>query len=195
MMDRQNISLGVILIELLLAVGSNGVCSSGNCHAHDICVKDSDCATGLKCTNCSSADEMNYRCTRFCVTDPVSQVGGLPFNKYSWLTTHNSFAIVGEKSYTGTERIADCNQEDSVTDQLNNGVRGLMLDMYDFENAVWLCHSNGTCFNVTAFMPAINTLKEIATFLAANPSEIITIFIEDYVKAPKGLTKSSLLLD
>lgn len=27
------------------------------------------------------------------------------------------------------------------------------------------------------------------TFLAANPSEIITIFIEDYVTSPKGLTK------
>ena len=37
--------------------------------------------------------------------------------------------------------------------------------------------------------PAINALKEIEAFLAANPSEIVTIFIEDYVKAPKGLTK------
>ncbi|XP_057852375.2 PI-PLC X domain-containing protein At5g67130 isoform X1 [Cryptomeria japonica] len=189
MMVKQNISLVVILAELLLAVASNGVCSPGSCQAHDICAKDSDCAADLKCTNCSSADDMNYRCTRFSVTDPVSQVGDLPFNRYSWLTTHNSFAIVGEKSYTGTERITFCNQEDSVTNQLNNGVRGLMLDMYDFENDVWLCHSNGTCFNVTAFMPAIITLKEIAAFLAANPSEIITIFIEDYVKAPKGLTK------
>ena len=38
-------------------------------------------------------------------------------------------------------------------------------------------------------MPAVNTLKEIQAFLAANPSEIVTIFIEDYVKATKGLTK------
>jgi hypothetical protein len=65
-----------------------------------------------------------------------------------------------------------------------------MLDMYDFENDVWLCHSfGGTCSNETAFMPAVNTLKEIQAFLAANPSEIITIFIEDYVQATKGLTK------
>ena len=32
-------------------------------------------------------------------------------------------------------------------------------------------------------------LKEIQTFLEANPSEIITIFIEDYVVSPQGLTK------
>lgn len=32
-------------------------------------------------------------------------------------------------------------------------------------------------------------LREIQKFLEANPSEIITIFIEDYVTSPKGLTK------
>lgn len=37
--------------------------------------------------------------------------------------------------------------------------------------------------------PAINVLKEIEAFLAANPSEIVTIFIEDYVTSPQGLTK------
>ena len=37
--------------------------------------------------------------------------------------------------------------------------------------------------------PAINVLKEIETFLAANPSEVITIFVEDYVKSTNGLSK------
>ena len=32
-------------------------------------------------------------------------------------------------------------------------------------------------------------LKEIETFLAANPSEVVTIFIEDYVTSRQGLTK------
>ncbi|KAK6924050.1 hypothetical protein RJ641_010250 [Dillenia turbinata] len=77
-----------------------------------------------------------------------------------------------------------------------NGVRGLMLDMYDFENDIWLCHSfGGKCYNFTAFIlfvtlqqPAINVLKEIQAFLEANPSEIVTIFIEDYVQTTNGLT-------
>ncbi|GKV01591.1 hypothetical protein SLEP1_g14137 [Rubroshorea leprosula] len=65
-----------------------------------------------------------------------------------------------------------------------------MLDMYDFENDIWLCHSSGgICLNITAFQPAINILKEIQVFLAANPSEIVTIIIEDYVTSPSGLTK------
>lgn len=37
--------------------------------------------------------------------------------------------------------------------------------------------------------PAINVLKDMKSFLDANPSEIITIFIEDYVTSPQGLTK------
>lgn len=36
--------------------------------------------------------------------------------------------------------------------------------------------------------PAINTLKEVEAFLSQNPTEIVTIIIEDYVHTPKGLT-------
>ena len=37
--------------------------------------------------------------------------------------------------------------------------------------------------------PALNVLKEVQTFLEANPSEIVTIIIEDYVTSPRGLSK------
>lgn len=37
--------------------------------------------------------------------------------------------------------------------------------------------------------PAINVLQEINKFLEANPSEIVTIFIEDYVTSSQGLSK------
>ncbi|XP_059643021.1 PI-PLC X domain-containing protein At5g67130 isoform X2 [Cornus florida] len=80
----------------------------------------------------------------------------------------------------------------TTTDQfkLLNGVRALMLDTYDFQGAVWLCHSfGGQCHDYTAFEPAIDTLKEIEAFLSANPTEIVTIILEDYVQAPNGLTK------
>lgn len=90
--------------------------------------------------------------------------------------------------------------------------------MYDFTDDIWLCHSfGGKCLNVTAFVstsmlqiciycnfvhntdlqhicsyfqqPAINVLKEIQSFLNDNPTEIVTIFIEDYVTSAQGLTK------
>lgn len=37
--------------------------------------------------------------------------------------------------------------------------------------------------------PAIDTLREVEAFLSANPVEIVTLILEDYVKAPNGLTK------
>ncbi|GAA0148489.1 hypothetical protein LIER_43007 [Lithospermum erythrorhizon] len=62
--------------------------------------------------------------------------------------------------------------------------------MYDFNNDIWLCHSFGAnCYNVTAFQPAINVLREIRVFLEGNPCEIVTIFVEDYVTSSRGLSK------
>lgn len=106
------------------------------------------------------------------------------------MVTHNAFSNVNAPPLPGVQRLTFYNQEDTITNQLMNGVRGLMLDMYDFDNDIWLCHSfNGQCFNFTAFQPAVNTLKEVESFLSQNPNEIVTIIIEDYVHTTKGLTK------
>ncbi|KAM3742865.1 hypothetical protein ACB098_07G100500 [Castanea mollissima] len=154
------------------------------------CVSDSNCDSGLHCETCVTNGNVRPRCTRIQPISPTSKVKGLPFNRYSWLTTHNSYARLGQKSATGSVILSPTNQQDSITSQLDDGIRGLMLDMYDFNNDIWLCHSyGGQCYNYTAFQPAINVLKEIQSFLDANPSEIVTIFIEDYVTSPKGLTK------
>ncbi|XP_048335477.1 PI-PLC X domain-containing protein At5g67130 [Ziziphus jujuba] len=164
-------------------------CSSG-LKIGETCSKDGECDSGLRCEKCDANGNTRSRCTRIQPLHPTSKVKGLPFNQYSWLTTHNSFAMSGAKSATGSVLVSATNQDDSVTSQLTNGVRGLMLDMYDFNNDIWLCHSfGGKCYNFTSFQPAVNVLKEIRVFLEANPSEIITIFIEDYVTSTQGLTK------
>ncbi|KAK1422037.1 hypothetical protein QVD17_24879 [Tagetes erecta] len=165
-------------------------CSNGNCQMLESCSVDTDCAHGLYCGNCSQLGKNQSFCIRAQVNIPTAIIKGLPFNKYTWLVTHNAFSIVDAPLLTGPQRITFYNQEDSVTNQLRNGVRGLMLDMYDFENDIWLCHSfHGQCYNITAFQPAINTLKEVEAFLSSNPAEIVTIIIEDYVHTPKALTK------
>lgn len=48
-----------------------------------------------------------------------SQARDLPFNRYAWLTTHNSFARLGQRSQTGVAIATAFNQQDTVTDQLN----------------------------------------------------------------------------
>ncbi|GLU09233.1 hypothetical protein SLE2022_261050 [Rubroshorea leprosula] len=178
-------SITILLFISALLLGSCSALEEGQ-----NCITNGNCDSGLHCETCIANGNLLPRCTRIQPVNPFSKVKGLPFNRYSWLTTHNSFAKLGERSATGSVILAPTNQQDSITSQLNNGVRGFMLDMYDFENDIWLCHSSGgICLNITAFQPAINILKEIQVFLAANPSEIVTIIIEDYVTSPSGLTK------
>ncbi|OVA15852.1 Phospholipase C [Macleaya cordata] len=184
-----DVFLFLSLLQTLFFITSSA-CSNGNCQLLDSCSMPTDCGSGLYCGNCPATGKTQPICVRGQVIQPTSIIKGLPFNKYSWLVTHNSFSIVNAPLLLGVQRVTFYNQEDTVTNQLRNGVRGLMLDMYDFENDIWLCHSlRGQCYNFTAFEPAINTLKEVEAFLSENPTEIVTIIIEDYVHTPKGLTK------
>ncbi|KAJ1381965.1 PLC-like phosphodiesterase, TIM beta/alpha-barrel domain superfamily [Sesbania bispinosa] len=182
--------LCLLLVILQLWYCVDAACSNGDCRLLDECSSDDDCGTGLYCFSCSIRLS-GSRCVRSSITDQFKLINNsLPFNKYAFLTTHNAFAIDGEPSHTGVPRLTITNQEDSVTQQLKNGVHGLMLDTYDFDGDVWLCHSfNGQCHDYTAFGPAIDTLKEIAAFLSANPTEIVTLILEDYVRTRNGLTK------
>uniref|UniRef100_A0A453B527 PI-PLC X domain-containing protein n=2 Tax=Aegilops tauschii subsp. strangulata TaxID=200361 RepID=A0A453B527_AEGTS len=179
----------VILCVVLLLEGA-AACSGGRCELGDRCSSEGDCGSELYCYNCW-IEFAGKRCVRTTVADPFKIADtSLPFNKYAFLTTHNSFSIRGEPFHTGVPRITLYNQDDSVTDQLNNGVRALMLDVYDFRDDIWLCHSKGgKCFDFTAFEPAIGTMMEVEAFLSANPSEIVTLILEDYVSSDHGLSK------
>ncbi|GLU13552.1 hypothetical protein SLE2022_301840 [Rubroshorea leprosula] len=189
-MKRFNLYLQLLLIISCFFSSVSTLKIGETCSSSNSSSSATACDSGLTCQTCPANGNTRPRCTRIQPLNPTSVVKGLPFNRYSWLTTHNSYALSGAKSETGSTIISPTNQEDTVTSQLNNGVRGIMLDMYDFDNDIWLCHSfGGKCYNFTAFQPAINVLKEIQVFMEANPSEIITIFIEDYVTSPQGLTK------
>ncbi|GER49290.1 PLC-like phosphodiesterases superfamily protein [Striga asiatica] len=171
----------VLLVSRLL----EAACSNGACKVGDECSTDSDCGRGLYCFSCKTDFDGN-RCVRSTATNQFTLLNNsLPFNKYAFLTTHNAFAIDD-----GQPRLTFTNQEDTISQQLNNGVRGLMLDTYDYEGDIWLCHSyGGKCHDYTKFKPAINTFREIEAFLSRNPSEIVTLILEDYVETPYGLTK------
>ncbi|KAF4380826.1 hypothetical protein F8388_017180 [Cannabis sativa] len=137
-------------------VTSSSACSSGTCQVLDACTAAVDCSPGLYCGNCPSSGATQPICTRAQAIIPTTIINGLPFNKYTWLVTHNSFSNVNAAPVAGAQRLTFYNQEDTVTNQLNQ--------------------------------PAINVLKEVEAFLSANPTEIVTIIIEDYVHTTKGLT-------
>ena len=55
---------------------------------------------------------------------------------------------------------------------VQRGVRGLMLDMYDFRNDIWLCHSfAGICQNFTAFVSALLLFSPPPSMASSEQSE------------------------
>ncbi|KAK4767215.1 hypothetical protein SAY86_014965 [Trapa natans] len=150
-MDHLRLVQLLTLLTVTLAFSVSSACSDGKCKLLDYCSEDSDCGVGLYCLSCQSRFPI---CVRSSYTDQFKLLNNsLPFNKYAYLTTHNSFAIEGEPSHTGLPRLSVNYQEDTVTQQLNNGVRALMLDTYDYEGDVWLCHYfGGNCHRYTAFV-------------------------------------------
>ncbi|KAJ6417013.1 hypothetical protein OIU84_002828 [Salix udensis] len=121
-----------LFLIIAALVGLAEACSNGQCRILDECSSNQDCEAGLYCFTCP-AGSSGSRCVRSTITDQFKLLNNsLPFNKYAFLTTHNAYAIDGYPSHTGVPRITLTNQEDSITEQLNNGARALMLDTYDF---------------------------------------------------------------
>ncbi len=92
------------------------------------------------------------------------------FDEVSWLTSHNAMS-------SEARSFASPNQHETITAQLQRGVRGLMLDVHPWHDDVWLCH--GTC--LAGAQRHVEGLCEVAQFLDANPTEVVTIIYESYV--------------
>jgi len=71
------------------------------------------------------------------------------------------------------------NQNFGISRQLEDGVRGLMLDTYEDQETgeLLLCHA--TC--LAGKQPLVEGLDEIEAFLGDNPSEVVSIIFENYI--------------
>jgi hypothetical protein len=94
------------------------------------------------------------------------------YNKVAYLTTHNAFN-------SAEDNFSFPNQNYNITTQLNDGVRGLMIDVYDLFGTPTVYHGSW----LLGSSPLIDFLNEIKTFMDNNPNEIITIIFECYTNA------------
>ena len=94
------------------------------------------------------------------------------YNEVAYLTTHNAFNA-------DDQGFSFPNQNIGITAQLNLGVRGLMLDVYDMGGVATVYHG----YSFLGNEPLVSNLDEIRLFLENNPSEIVTIIFESYVDA------------
>ena len=85
----------------------------------------------------------------------------------------------GDRSTTPwTRSLWPPNHFHAMTRQLDDGVRGLMLDLhYDDDGTPSLCH--GDCF--WGWRPLVDGLTELRVFLDADPRAVITLLLENYI--------------
>lgn len=104
-----------------------------------------------------------------CQKDKPTNILEKPYDKVCFLMTHNSM-----NNYE-MEFILP-NQIHSITNQLKNGVRGLMLDTYDGDDGIALTYH---AFPALGKQVLVEALLEVKTFLNNHPNEIVTIIFQN----------------
>ncbi|WP_406132598.1 PI-PLC domain-containing protein [Streptomyces zaomyceticus] len=131
------------------------------------------------------------------VAQAQARWGDRRLDQVSFLGTHNAFTNYEDSRWSSVS------QSESIRHQLENGVRSLSLDIHWYERSTWLCvisfgsdcypsdvylcHGECKTFaGVTYALPRQSfhsSMQTVVDFLAANPQEVATIFLEDYVSA------------
>lgn len=70
---------------------------------------------------------------------------------------------------------AAANQNFSMTRQLDDGIRAMLIDTHAWNDDLYLCHSICALGNTLL----VDALKDIRTFLDAHPHEVLTFIIQD----------------
>lgn len=90
------------------------------------------------------------------------------FDEVAYAMTHNAMSNAAANWVLP-------NQNFGITRQLNDGIRGMMLDTYDEEGELLLCHD--IC--AAGSQPLVQGLEEITAFLEGNPDEVLSIIFEN----------------
>jgi hypothetical protein len=92
------------------------------------------------------------------------------YDQVAYATTHNAMSNADE-GWLGP------NQQHGLTKQLEDGIRGLMLDTHYDAGVAHLCHS----FCQIGKEPLVSGLLKIRRFLDLHPQEVVTIIFEAYI--------------
>ena len=94
------------------------------------------------------------------------------FDEVAYPTTHNAMSNQAEGWLFP-------NQNNTVSTQLADGVRALMLDTHYLDGQPYLCHE----YCQLGSKPLVDGLAEIRAFLDRHPYEVVSIIFESYISA------------
>jgi len=123
------------------------------------------------------------------VTEPPSadqQLLTLRYDQVACLVTHNAMSSQAEGWFFP-------NQSHGLDRQLEDGVRGLMLDVHTIEGQPWLVHNRP----ILGKRLLVDALRDIARFMKSEPQAVVTIIFESYVpsKSVQQAFRQAALLD
>lgn len=120
----------------------------------------------------------------------------LPLNEATFIGTHNSY---NAKAYQNSFlRYIDPNQNLSIYDQLEEGIRSIELDAHwalktNFQKDILLCHGldNHLGCNLSD-RPFVEGLKEISDWLEKHPNAVILLYIERHLDGQEAVLAAQL---
>lgn len=112
-------------------------------------------------------------------TSPMPAADQRTLDQVTFLTAHNAYANGVDGGFAPPVVNLFPNQSRGIDQQLADGVRGFMLDIYQTPDGAILCHDS--CTLVGNPVALWVDLQRIVTFLQAHPDQFVTVFLEDYV--------------
>lgn len=112
-------------------------------------------------------------------TAPMPSPDQRTLDQVTFLTSHNAYANGVDGGFAPPFVNLVPNQTRGINQQLADGVRGFMMDIHQTPDGAILCHNS--CTLVSSPVALWVDLQRMVDFLKQNPTQFITVFLEDYV--------------
>ncbi|MEV0221911.1 PI-PLC domain-containing protein [Streptomyces sp. NPDC050704] len=112
-------------------------------------------------------------------TSPMPSPDQRTLDQVTFLTSHNAYANGVDGGFAPPFVNLVPNQSRGISQQLTDGVRGFMMDVHQTPDGAILCHNS--CTLVSRPVALWVDIQRMVDFLKQNPSEVVTVFLEDYV--------------
>ena len=110
---------------------------------------------------------------------PMPSADQRTLDQVTFLTAHNAYANGVDGGFAPPFVNFVPNQARGINQQLTDGVRGFMLDIHQTSDGAILCHNS--CTLVGSPVALWVDLQRMVDFLKQNPTQVVTVFLEDYV--------------
>jgi len=114
-------------------------------------------------------------------TNPMPSPDQRTLDQVTFLTAHNAYANGVDGGFAPPFVNLVPNQTRGINQQLNDGVRGFMLDIHQTPDGAILCHNS--CTLVSKPVALWVDIQRMVDFLKQHPDQFVTVFLEDYVDA------------